>query len=1167
MDRDIEQGLPREQEHSPLLSTNTGEAQAQNENKSNHDRKPKHPALQILADPSSVLSTPNSSPLSETAEFPKKWRRSDRRTRRLNTELLQAIESHNVEEVEKLLKAGANPNATCRLSMVSACHIAALTGGDALSLLVKYGAEKHRLDELGRTPLHLAAYAGNARQMAILLGFSEDMQNIVDDENMSSEAEEDIKKLCPEVQAMVNVRCDMGEVRQTLPNIWKDNIDHNCLSIKGSLPLLQGGWTPLHVTASCARRHCTRLLLAAGANPNVTDEEVRTALDVVGSAHYHDQEIDPVNLPAVIKILVKSGATTNTMKPKGLSDIDTPLHTAVELGNMDAIMELLAIGASVDCLNSEGQTPMHICIIKKLQEPLQVLANYEYLNADPHSAVVDVKDKEGYTVLQEAIDKAWLPGVCIALEAGANVTLKANDGETPVHSAADLGNLDVLLEILSVAKQKGIIDCQNDEGETPLFKAIKNGHLDCVNALLEEGACIKIKLPGEINVLHKAAEYGHTEILKTLLEHNNGEILPMINSLSTSEWRGFGPIHFAVMSDSVDCVELLLSKNADIRLRTTDSPHFSSTSLHLAAVKNYANVARFIVNVDKTTIHEVNSKGWFPLHSASHHGSRDVIKVLLQEGANLSGYTDGPKKLRRSAIDMIINTLSNPTEFLEEVFDSYIKSNNVNFHDPNCEITVDYRILMPTVCEMEQMKVIEGLLKTGNRYGQKKLLVHPLVESFLHLKWKVLQPFFYIIVVFYSLLVCSLTIFTVSVFYYKDTASQPPAFLNPSIWAYVIYVSVVLIILQEMLYTNIKSKRHLFQLETWVKFGSVGLAMVIPSAIKLAGEAVWPRHVATLALLFSWIELMFLLSRFPSWGYYVLMFGKVAMNVIKILLTFAFIIIGFSLSFMIQFHTQIPFESPWAALVKTLVMMTSEFDYQALFDKENSRELAMSLIVVRFIFLLFLILAAIVLMNLMVGVAVSDINDLALLGNIDRLSKQVQFLCTLDNLVYNRVFTLILPNRLIEHIKEKRRVVSTLIIPSPGKPKWKYYKLIPSHLREAILTIALEKMKQKDEEINLEVFKTKIDEMHSAIICLQVRKEKEVEKPDNPLIQKMKYDEVMKRLNVLDDGIASVDEKITGFIEESKVPVESLKAQMQQMSSEIQSIKQVLVRLESKLFK
>lgn len=73
----------------------------------------------------------------------------------------------------RLLHAGANPNATCRLALVSACHVAALSGGDALAILLKFGAEKHRLDKLGRTPLHVAAWAGNARQMAMLLDFPE----------------------------------------------------------------------------------------------------------------------------------------------------------------------------------------------------------------------------------------------------------------------------------------------------------------------------------------------------------------------------------------------------------------------------------------------------------------------------------------------------------------------------------------------------------------------------------------------------------------------------------------------------------------------------------------------------------------------------------------------------------------------------------------------------------------------------------------------------------------------------------------------------------------------------------------------------------------------------------------------------------------------------------
>lgn len=92
---------------------------------------------------------------------------------------------------------------------------------------------------------------------------------------------------------------------------------------------------------------------------------------------------------------------------------------------------------------------------------------------------------------------------------------------------------------------------------------------------------------------------------------------------------------------------------------------------------------------------------------------------------------------------------------------------------------------------------------------------------------------------------------------------------------------------QEIFYMNVKSSRYFLQLETWIKFFSIVLAGILPLSIAFVStSAEWPRHVATCALLLSWIELMFLLSRFPNWGYYVLMFGKVAANVVKVCIFF-----------------------------------------------------------------------------------------------------------------------------------------------------------------------------------------------------------------------------------------------------------------------------------------
>lgn len=60
------------------------------------------------------------------------------------------------------------------------------------------------------------------------------MQDRVDSD-MSSGTEEDVKRLCQVVRQMVNVRCDLGEVQTLLPKTWKDNLDHECKDIDGTV--------------------------------------------------------------------------------------------------------------------------------------------------------------------------------------------------------------------------------------------------------------------------------------------------------------------------------------------------------------------------------------------------------------------------------------------------------------------------------------------------------------------------------------------------------------------------------------------------------------------------------------------------------------------------------------------------------------------------------------------------------------------------------------------------------------------------------------------------------------------------------------------------------------------------------------------------------------------
>lgn len=76
-------------------------------------------------------------------------------------------------------------------------------------------------------------------------------------------------------------------------------------------------------------------------------------------------------------------------------------------------------------------------------------------------------------------------------------------------------------------------------------------------------------------------------------------------------------------------------------------------------------------------------------------------------------------------------------------------------------------------------------------------------------------------------------------------------------------------------------------------------------------------------------------------------------------------------------------------------MMMGEYGYSDLFE-DYPHVIPRLVATSRVIFLLFIILASIVLMNLMVGVAVNDIHALQIEGHAKRLEKQAEFIRQLE---------------------------------------------------------------------------------------------------------------------------------------------------------------------------
>lgn len=128
------------------------------------------------------------------------------------------------------------------------------------------------------------------------------------------------------------------------------------------------------------------------------------------------------------------------------------------------------------------------------------------------------------------------------------------------------------------------------------------------------------------------------------------------------------------------------------------------------------------------------------------------------------------------------------------------------------------------------------------------------------------------------------------------------------------------------------------------------------------------------------------------------MFTTVAANIAKFLTAYMSLIIGFSLGLTVLYpETESLAKLPFS-LVTTFVMMTGELEYATHFYEEQKPEYPFTTLLV---FLGFLLFVVVVLMNLLVGLAVSDIQGLRKSAGLDRLVRQTRLIARMESIVFS----------------------------------------------------------------------------------------------------------------------------------------------------------------------
>jgi ankyrin repeat protein len=580
-----------------------------------------------------------------------------------HTPLSAAVERRDGRSARALIDAGADIHRSQPGRQTPAVASIAI-GGDFLRTILTPTALRS-MDGDGRSMLHLAAIAGNAEAVEIILGEEKKLRdnnlktadrggkNALDlalEQADSPDHFEVAEKLILAGAVSANPIYDhlAPAVRSSNYNIrigdgiaplhfaaWEGyagmtqylldkNVDINVKNAAGT--------TPLHEAARGGNLVVMNLLLLRGADARAQDAKGNTPLHIGIPVAVHRE---------ALILLLRHDADPNIRDEHG----ESPLHILISLNRRPEVIKvLLEGGADVSIRNIEGKTPLYLAVQGRRADSIGALLQYK---SDLFAA-----DNNGVTPFELALreNSPVLP----ALITGETALQSDSQGNTLLHIAVAAHAKTAIVE--QILDRNALVNARNKAGDTALHFAVRDDLEETGALLINRGADIfannangesplylsfpeKIP-PGRarqwiVNPATVTARDGAgNSILHYAAQWKLDTHIPMIVSKGVNpnvpNAMGEPPLFMAVKADSRSTVLALLETGAHIDTRDSQG----NSSLHAAVRWNAINAAQTLISKGaNVNAHALNGKT--ALHDAVRWGIIRMETLLISNGADL----------------------------------------------------------------------------------------------------------------------------------------------------------------------------------------------------------------------------------------------------------------------------------------------------------------------------------------------------------------------------------------------------------------------------------------------------------------------------------------------------------------------------------------------------